>query len=403
MSERKEIWKGIAGCPLYHVSNGGQVRGASGKILKMKYKAGYLYVDLGGDKSKLAHRLVAIAFIPNPENKPFVNHIDGKRDNNYVENLEWATAKENSNKKVFPKITQVGRKIVQLTTKGEFVKEWIHAVEAEKTFSCGSANITACCKGRRLFAGGYKWKYSDEYHPKDPTEKWKTMKHGNRVIEVSSNGRIKGDHGATFGTKDGLGYMLFCNARVHRLVATAFCPNPDNKPIVNHRDGNKANNKVSNLEWVTLSENVRHALDTGLNPTKKEIVQFERDGKEVKRYSSISEASRTTGIDLGQLSGVCNGRRPTAGGYIWKFAPPKVKPVERKSTSAKATEPLDPETCEYVNWLLSDDVEEEKTEEKSDEETEPDARVDNQNEFNEINSEEFMAWLSQETTRLKRV
>lgn len=101
---------------------------------------------------------------------------------------------------------------------------------------------------------------------------------------------------------------------VHRLVATAFLPNPENKPQVNHKDGNKKNNCIENLEWCTASENTQHAYDTGLiHIDIEQKIRCAKLGsdkikvpvfcKELDRhFESLSEASKETGIDIARIS-----------------------------------------------------------------------------------------------------
>lgn len=128
---------------------------------------------------------------------------------------------------------------------------------------------------------------------------------------------------------DGVKYH---NHFVHRLVAEAFIPNPENKPQVNHKDGDKRNNDVNNLEWVTQSENMRHCFDVlghkaghwnkgrfGQYSNRAKIVLQIKDGKIIAEFYGCMEAQRKTGIHFGSISNVCLGKGKTAGGYKWKY------------------------------------------------------------------------------------
>lgn len=109
--------------------------------------------------------------------------------------------------------------------------------------------------------------------------------------------------------------------RIHRLVAQAFAPNPYGLPIVNHIDGDKTNNEVSNLEWASARDNIVHSYKTMLDPKQKAVEQLEiTTGSVVGRYISTMEAERVTGIAHNSISKVCLGKRRSAGGFGWKYA-----------------------------------------------------------------------------------
>lgn len=109
--------------------------------------------------------------------------------------------------------------------------------------------------------------------------------------------------------------------KVHRLVAEAFIPNVDSLPEVNHIDGNKNNNNVSNLEWVSSFENIRHAWEHGLCANivkaKAKPVINKTTGE---RFESIASAERAYGNSYGTISHALNGKHPLAFGCEWEYA-----------------------------------------------------------------------------------
>ena len=186
MEKILEIWKDIPSYEgVYQISNLGRVKSLNylrmgfESIRKPTLNKGYLLVSLyKNNKQKMwsVHRLVAISFIENPENKEQVNHKNGVRNDNRLENLEWSTVSENNRHSyeilgrkapslgVFGKDNPSSKAILQFSKNGEFIKEWPSQRDVTRELNICYKNISACCLNKPRFnsAGGYVWKFKEE-------------------------------------------------------------------------------------------------------------------------------------------------------------------------------------------------------------------------------------------------
>ena len=163
-----KIWKEIKGYEgLYEISNDGFVKSlVKNKILSFNYNGckAYKQVQLfkdGKRHTKLIHRLVAEAFIPNPNNLPEVNHKDEDTFNNAVDNLEWCTSKYNANygTRNIRIAEKTSKPLYQLNKDtGEIIKEWKSAAEVQRSLGWRKDNINFACTHNNT-SYGYKWKY----------------------------------------------------------------------------------------------------------------------------------------------------------------------------------------------------------------------------------------------------
>lgn len=159
-----EVWMKIKETSYhYEISNLGNVRNSNTlKLLKTKDNScGYKYVGIRINKRKnktmfFIHRLMALYFIENPNNYPCVNHIDGNKKNNSIDNLEWCTKSYNTLHAVKIGLIKT-KKINQYDKDNTFIKTWKSISEAQKYYK--NNHICECCKGKRKTASGYIWKY----------------------------------------------------------------------------------------------------------------------------------------------------------------------------------------------------------------------------------------------------
>lgn len=254
----------------------------SNKFLKPQMSSRYPTYNLtiDGTKKKVkVHRMVAETFLPKVEGKDFVNHIDGNTQNFALSNLEWCNAQENSRHAIDTGLRPKGNQTINKYTENLPGEEWM-PVNNYPNYVVSSCGRIMNVRTKRLL---------------------KQVVGNNGYYEVNL---WKNNKGKT--------------SQLHRLVYSHFTDdfNLDGF-VINHKDGNKLNNNIENLEKVTYSENNRHAeYVIKTHGCGKKVIALDDDGYIIHSFPSIAEAQRTLGIANVSRAIKTEGK---AGGYYWQY------------------------------------------------------------------------------------
>ena len=300
--------KQISGYSNYYITENGDVYSTHyNRFLEISERTEYPKVYLTDDNKKrrtlLVHKLVALTYLPNPNNLAQINHIDGDKYNPKLSNLEWISASDNIKHSIDSGLRKItGTPVIQSRKDGMFVARYETLKEAAKSVGIRDPKqISEACRGIRKDYKGYIWQFETEEEiianlPDGCVEipdfsNYYAHRDGS-IYSIKSN-TIKKLKAVRHGSDYLRVHLGKTNKYVHQLIAITFVSKPESKEklYVNHIDGNKANPCADNLEWVTHTQNVQHAHNSGLNSTSTPIFEYTPGCKLVIPYDSVAEAA----------------------------------------------------------------------------------------------------------------
>ena len=296
-------------------------------------------------KNYLVHRLVARAFHgppPTAEHKQ-VNHLDGNREKNRADNLEYVTRSENLRHArasgSWQRKTGPAKPVHCRRIGASAWSSFSSQSEAASVLGLSVTSVRKCCNGHVQHVQGHEFKLAEPVFLTGElwgAARYPGVKQAIAEWQVSSFGRVKAARGRiTFGSLTRAGYRVihaqmesgvpFKGLRVHRLVAATFLGEPAAADLhVNHLDGNRSNNCLDNLRYATPSENVQHAHDRLAKIDKpnlwKPVLAREVGAPGWIPVQSVSAAAAQTGVSRSSIARVCRGERSSVRNWEFKYA-----------------------------------------------------------------------------------
>lgn len=313
----------IAMAPTHEVNRLGEIRHVVNKqILKPCVVDGYLQINFYTYGTHRIHRLVALAFVHNPEPDKLiiVNHIDGNRANPCANNLEWTTSGGNTRDAAAKgRIGAGGRAIIQMDPKTKnIIQQFKTTTAAAKHIKCERCTLIAAAKKGHV-SKGFLWKFAKEKDNSDfDGEEWRDISVA-AGYQVSNFGRVRTRDGKVMALQNMNGYRIISlmiapetkkTFMIHQLVAIAFLPPPKiGETMVNHLDENRSNNCLTNLEWTTPRGNSVYSLGRAvqkLDPITGEVLErFDCTKDVTSSYTWLKESIRNNTL---------------LKGFKWRFA-----------------------------------------------------------------------------------